>query len=81
MLLNSASGLGFSILATTVRVASAMDEIPERAVDTELGAVVLVVIVLASPDGRGSARYSAGMGTQLLECWKVPRRRSDTSVR
>ena len=47
MLVNSESGLGFSIRATTVRgVSFVREDIPVRADAPELGAVVPVAMVL-----------------------------------
>lgn len=83
MLPNSASGDGLSIRAIGTRLASVViDDTPVRAEDTELASVVLVSTVRETPPPpRVGSKYPSGSGTQLLEYWNVPRRRSLTRVR
>jgi hypothetical protein len=83
IVVNSGSGLGFSIRATTGRgVSFVRDDMPVRADAPELGAVVpvAVVLIVALPALLG-VRYPSGIGIQLLEFWNVPRRKSETMVR
>ena len=83
MLVNSESGLGFSIGATTVRgVSFVRDDKPVRADAPELGAVYPVAMVLVPPlPAVLGFKYPSGIGNQLLEFWKVPCRKSQISVR
>ena len=87
MLVKSASGAGLSIRTTLSRVGSVMDDTPVDAdvalllppAEMTLGA--FRVVVLGAAMWRMGSKYASGSGTQLLDCWKVPRRNSVTRVR
>ena len=85
---NSASLFGLSIgIIGTRGVASVVnDDTPVRSEDTELPPVGTALggaldAPEPPPPARAGSRYSTGMGTQLLECGKVPCLRSETMLR
>lgn len=87
MFANSASGAGLSIRATGgVRLVSGVRvDIPDRpavlAPDDVYATLCVLVVMLAALVLSSGVRYPSGIGTQWLDCGKVPRLSSAVNVR